>query len=62
VDQQLQENFNLQMELKIVVLIIKKEMEIYLAKLIAIKYFQGIKSLRKRNLISIKSILHNQLI
>lgn len=62
VDQQLQENFNLQLELKIVVLIIKKEMEIYLAKLLAIKYFQEIKSLRKRNLISIKTILLNPLI
>jgi hypothetical protein len=38
-------------------LITKIKLIIYLAKFIAIKYFQEIKSLKKRNLISIKIIL-----
>jgi hypothetical protein len=61
-DQQLQENSNLQQEHKTAVLITKIKLIIYLAKFIAIKYFQEIKSLRKRNLISIKIILSHQII
>jgi hypothetical protein len=61
-DQQLQENSNLQLEHKTAFLITKIKLIIYLAKFIAIKYFQEIKSLRKRNLISIKIILSHQII
>jgi hypothetical protein len=61
-DQQLQENSNLHLEHKTAVLITKIKLIIYLAKFIAIKYFQEIKSLRKRNLISIKIILSHQII